>query len=500
MITRSKWRALVLGIAVFGAGFATLATSPGLARESLAQESTALDRYVASPDPNYRYDLINTIPGDESTGYVLEMTSQQWRGAAEVDRPIWKHWLVIVVPLQVKTRIGILVISGGSNNSKPPTGINPLASLLAVTTGSVVSELRMVPNQPLTFAGETRQRSEDAITAYSWDKFLRTGDDTWPLRLPMTKSAVRAMDTITAFCGSPHGGSIAVDRFVVGGASKRGWTAWTTAAVDSRVVGVVPVVIDLLNIVPSFDHHYRAYGNWAPAVREYEETGIMDWADTPQFRALMRIEDPYSYRYRLTMPKFIVNSTGDQFFLPDSSQFYFDGLMGEKYLRYVPNTDHSLKDKGADAAESALAFYESIVGGASRPEFTWHFEDDGSIRVKTSTKPTEVRLWQAANATTRDFRLQTIGPTYTSSVLKDAGDGLYVGRVAAPSQGWVAYFVEMTFPGPSGDPFKFTTGVRVMPELLPFGPPPKAESPRAFVDQDGRRPGEGVSTKIGPAH
>ena len=464
-------RGLVLGIAIFASGIGMLAASPGL-----AEESTVLDRYVASPDPNYHYDLISTIPGDGYTGFVLEMTSQQWRTAAEVDRPIWKHWLTIVVPQQLKTRIGALVISGGSIFSKPPARINPLAAALAKTTGSVVSELRMVPNQPLTFAEETRQRSEDAIIAYSWDKFLRTGDATWPLRLPMTKSAVRAMDAITAFCGSPEGGGIIVDRFVVGGASKRGWTAWTTAAADSRVVGIVPVVIDLLNTEPSFDHQYRAYGHWAAAVRDYEGMRIMDWADTPQFRALMRIEDPYFYRDRLTMPKFIVNSAGDQFFLPDSSQFYFDALMGEKYLRYVPNTDHSLKGTGTDAAESAIAFYESIVSGTSRPEFTWRFEDDGSIRVTTSTTPTEVRLWQAANTATRDFRLQTIGPAYTSSVLMDEGGGTYVGRVAPPSQGWVAYFVEMTFPGPNSDSFKFTTGVRVMPEFLPFGPPPRADS------------------------
>ena len=43
------------------------------------------------------------------------------------------------------------------------------------------------------------------------------------------------------------------------------------------------------------------------------------------------------------MPKFMVYAAGDQFFLPDSSRFYFDDLKGEKYLRYVPNTDHSLR-------------------------------------------------------------------------------------------------------------------------------------------------------------
>jgi PhoPQ-activated pathogenicity-related protein len=196
-----------------------------------------------------------------------------------------------------------------------------LLAALAAATGSVISELRMIPNQPLMFAGETRKRSEDAIIAYTWDRYLRTGDETWPLRLPMTKSVVRAMDTVTAFCRSASGGGVTVDRFVIGGGSKRGWTAWTTGAVDNRVVAIVPVVIDLLNVEPSFEHHYRAYGFWAPTVHDYEDMGIMRWRGTPEFQALMRIEDPYSYRDRVTMPKFIVNATGDQYFLPDSSQF-----------------------------------------------------------------------------------------------------------------------------------------------------------------------------------
>jgi len=457
--------------AVFGALLAAtlVPTSP-----TYSAEKTALDRYIAAPDPNYQYRLLDTVAGKANTAYVLEMTSQQWRTSEEVDRPIWKHWLTIVRPQYLATSTSLLLVSGGSNE-KPPPQVNPVLTQLALATDSVVSEIRLVPNQPLVFTGDGNRRSEDAITAYTWDKFLTTGDETWPLRLPMTKSVVRAMDTITSFCASPEGGGIPIDKFVVGGASKRGWTAWTVAAVDKRVAGIIPAVIDLLNLEPSFEHQYRSYGFWAPAIAEFERSGIMRWARTPQFQELIHIEDPYSYRDRLIMPKFIVNSAGDQYFLPDSSQFYFDELAGEKYLRYVPNTDHSLKGWYEDAAESALTFYQAILTNAPRPRFAWNFADDGSIRVKTQTKPDVVKLWQACNPRARDFRLETIGRTYTSSILSDLGNGLYVGKVPEPKQGWTAYFVEMTFPGPGPYPYKFTTGVRVTPDRLPFGPPPELE-------------------------
>jgi PhoPQ-activated pathogenicity-related protein len=150
-------------------------------------EVTALDRYVVAPDPSYRYELIETIPGDGYATHVLEMTSQRWRDEKEVDRPLWKHWLTIIEPEQVATGAALLIVGGGSNGRKPPARANPLLAMVAVTTRSVIADLRMVPNQPLTFVGESQQRSEDAIIAYSWDKYLRTGDETWPLRLPMTE-------------------------------------------------------------------------------------------------------------------------------------------------------------------------------------------------------------------------------------------------------------------------------------------------------------------------
>src|SRR5437899_12529209 len=126
----------------------------------------------------------------------------------------------------------------------------------------------------------------------------------------------------------------------------------------------------------------------------------MDWNGTPEYKALMKIEEPYQYRQRLTMPKFIINAAGDQFFLPDSSQFYFKDLPGMKYLRYVPNTDHSLK--GGDAYETLLACYHAIVNQVPLPRFSWTVEKDSSLRVVAIDKPTAVQLWQATNPDARD--------------------------------------------------------------------------------------------------
>jgi PhoPQ-activated pathogenicity-related protein len=389
-----------------------------------------------------------------------------WRSAAEVDRPVWKHWLVVTKPDQVNGSTGMLFITGGSIKDAAPGGVDPANAEIAVLTHTVVAQLRGVPNEPLIFTGEMKPRTEDDIIVYTWLKFFKTHDESWPARLPMTKAAVRAMDTVTVFCASPAGGAIKVDRFFVTGASKRGLTTWTTAAADRRVIGIAPMVIDCLNTSKSFEHHYQAYGFYSPAVKSYEDAGIMKTAHTPDSEKLMQMEDAYSYRARFTMPKFIVNSAGDQYFLPDSSRFYFDGLPGEKYLRYVPNTDHSLKN--SDVRQSLGAYYDAVLHDRPRPRFSWKFASHGEIRVTCKDKPAEVKLWQATNPKARDFRLMSIGPAYKSTTLADQGNGVYTAKVPQPAQGWTAYFVELTFPSGSQDPFKFTTAVRIAPDTLPF--------------------------------
>jgi PhoPQ-activated pathogenicity-related protein len=431
-----------------------------------APAATALDDYVAAPDPSFTWRVVSTAPGTGYTSHILEVTSQSWRSGAEVDRPLWKHWLAVAIPDTVTSTMAFLWIGGGSNGGSPPTSAPQMARDIALQTGTVAAEIRMVPNQPLVFAGDGRSRSEDEIIAYTFDRYLVTGDGTWPALLPMVKSAVRAMDTIAAYVPEATGGVAAVERFVVGGASKRGWTTWLTAAVDPRVAGIVPVVIDVLDLDRQMAHHHDVYegitartvGGYSDAIHDYVDMNVIARMDTPEGQDLLRIVDPYEYRDRFTMPKYLLCSTGDQFFVPDSSRFYYGDLPGPKCLRYVPNTDHSL---GGSALGSALAFYSSLLAGATLPEVTWTVERGATIRAETSGSPSQVRLWRAANPASRDFRLDTTGAIWTSAPLAPEG-GAYAGSIEFPETGYAAFTLEFQFPTGGASPIVLTTEVSVI--------------------------------------
>lgn len=431
-------------------------------------EETDLDRYVHAPDEAYEFELMQTDSHEDITYHAIKMVSQTWLSEDEVDKPTWWHWLNLYVPENPKSEVALLVISGGSTRSDHPRDPDQTFLDTALATGNVVAELRMVPNQPLIFHNDGKERFEDDLVAYGWDKYLRSGESKWLARLPMTKSAIRGMDTTIEFLSQPEGGEISIEKFVVAGASKRGWTTWMTAAVDNRVTAIAPIVIDMLNSVPSFEHHFASYGEYSPAVGDYVRHGIMNWQGTPEYEKLLSIVDPYHYRQRLTLPKLMINSAGDQFFLPDSSRFYFEDLIGPKYLCYVANTDHSLK--GSDAAQTLAAWQHKISSGLPLPIFDWSIDwEKGSIRVESEDTPKNLTLWQAHNPDARDFRLETIGPAWKASEVTLDSNGAGEFFVEEPDEGWTAFFLEVAYPlGDFPAPFKITTGVAVVPDTRPF--------------------------------
>ncbi|GMW01685.1 MAG: hypothetical protein AMXMBFR84_28220 [Candidatus Hydrogenedentota bacterium] len=427
--------------------------------------ATPLDDYVAKPDPAFSYDLdpANVVENEKFTAKTYHLVSQTWLTEGQVDRTKWEHWVIVYVPKELEHETALVFINGGSNGGDAPKADGPLGQV-AVMTKSILVDVKQIPNQPLKFPDEQderykeRGRSEDAMITYGWDKFLVGGDPIWLARLPMTKAVVRAMDM--AQKENPT-----IKNFFICGGSKRGWTTWTTAAVDKRVIGIAPAVIDVLNLAKSLDNHFDSYGFWAPAVGDYVDMNILPRRHTPEFAKLEAVVDPITYVDRLTMPKYIMNGTGDQFFPPDSWKLYFDDLKGEKYLRYIPNTDHGLN---LDAYTNMASFYHAVMTGTPRPRFAWKQMDDGQLEIRCIDKPTKILLWQATNPAARDFRVESVGKIYTSTPAEEVEPGIYRTNVAVPEKGWTAFLLELEFPNPNfTSPFKFTTGVSILPDTYP---------------------------------
>jgi PhoPQ-activated pathogenicity-related protein len=437
-----------------------------------------LEDYVQRPDAAYGWTLQGTSADLFADYYHLRLVSQQWLNAQQVDRPLWVHELRLAQPRGIwcgdsarNSTAAVLVISGGRNKPESEARLSvPLGSgLVARAFCRPVIELRQIPNQPLRFVDETEDRKEDAVIAYTFDRYLRGEAGDWPVQMAMVKSVVQAMNAVQAFART-RDDVPDVSSFVLIGASKRGWTAWLTAAVDARVRAIVPVSIDIPNIRKQFPHHFASYGEYSPALADYQAFGIGCRIASERGQALLDIVDPFSYRERLIQPKLILNSAGDEFFVSDSWRFYYDGLRGDNRLRYTPNTDHDQGDAQAryEHIKMARNWINDILAGRQPPRLDWRREADGTLLVEPSEPPRAVRLWTALNSETRDFRLQTIGPAWQSHALAADKDGRYRVQLAAPAKGWQATMVEAEFGDSSDERQVFTTGVYVLPETLPF--------------------------------
>ncbi|XP_078610553.1 autocrine proliferation repressor protein A-like isoform X2 [Branchiostoma floridae x Branchiostoma japonicum] len=454
--------------------------------------TTPLDDYVNKPDPHYSYHEVLEwrLKGPGYTMYLLNMTSQQWLTEEEVSRPIWWHFLTVTIPDNIThPEAGFMFIEQDDNEnpeSLPNYNDNfiDLTQMFAVSTGSVSADLKQIPNQSILFKNDSLQksRSEDAIIAYTWKHFLDNPDQPdWLLRNPMTKAAVRAMDTVQDFVKKMTGNQ--PEKFLVAGASKRGWTTWTTAAVDKRVFAIVPIVMDLLNMQKNLHHFYRALGGWTFAFDDYYDINITARLDDPNFEKMAAIIDPLAYKDRLTMPKYIIGSGGDEFFMPDDSYFYWDQLEGEKYRRWIPNAEHTMAGHEISLFFGIRAFFLSLVEDSPRPKMTWTRQTgttSGMITLHTNIKPMNIQSFHARtlDGKRRDFRLVNQPPGETKPQphpviwlpedVQDMGNGTYVAEFDIPAVGWLAFFIQATFPAPHGTALEFTTEVHIIPETFPF--------------------------------
>ncbi len=447
---------------------------------------TALDTYVAAADPNYSYTLETTITGTYAgigyTGYIYDMISQEWNPDGYVltnanSNPIWHHWLQIIVPNNLDTSLttAFLYIGGGSNTTTVPSSVDSGTLALAVQTGTIGVCLPTVPSQPVQFVDEPFNHTEDEILAYSFNKYLETGNTTWIALLPMVKSAVKAMDTAQTVVPTLTSNQAQIEHFVVSGVSKRSWTTQLTTAVDpqQRVVAMMPIVLPLLDMARQIEYQHEYYqgatdflvDGYTQAMEDYVYYDAFSRFDTPEGKSILQIVDTYAYKDRASMavPRFYLCGSEDQFFLPGSELFFVDDMQGPTHIRYVPGADHWASD-----LTSLTAFYSSVLAGVDLPDYDWSITDHGStLQLTTTTTPTQVRLWQAANPNSRDFRNTTVWggssssvPSWSSQTLSGSG-GDYVAHIATPATGATAAFIEFAYVV-NGRTIYLTTGVTVV--------------------------------------
>jgi len=403
-----------------------------------------LKSYVDSPDPSYRWESLSSMRLKQGSLHDLRLVSQTWQ------RIEWRHRIHVYLPDHVlSTHWGLLSI--GHDHINAP-GQTELDLELASQAGIVCIHLYDIPNQPL-FEG----MREDELLAFTLAQRLETDDATWPLLFPMVKAAMRALDCAAAFCKQI--GANAPDRFIVHGASKRGWTAWLLAAVDGRVGAIMPEVYDNLNLAAQMPHQVKMWHGYSEMIEDYTEQHLQDKMRTPRGHELAGSVDPYTFRADLAVPKLLIHGLSDRYWATDALNLYWDDLPGDKHVVYAPNQGHHIADRSAVLPTQA-AFIGAIVGDTCLPVISGEYvetESELCLVVQTSAPGMEARIWTAASET-QDFRESE----WISQPLAPSANRLqFTGTIRRPVSGFLAVVADVLFPN-EDLPYLQSTQVRIL--------------------------------------
>lgn len=415
-------------------------------------EQREIDAFIARDQPEYGWKLEGRESTQGLTRLALTLTSQRWQDST------WRHKVRIFRPDESPaTDAAIIFVNGGSTRHTPGIEIDMPCIALANLSGLPVIALFQVPNQPLL--GE---RYEDALIAKTWRNFLETEDPNWPLLFPMVNSVVKAMDCVDEVSRQEF--QQPVKRFIVTGASKRGWTSWLTAAADARVIGTAPMVIDTLNFQTQMRYQKATWGAFSEQIDDYTRAGLVNIGDESLRETRLReMMDPYVYRERLTAAKLIINGTNDRYWRVDALKNYWSDLSGPKNVLTVPNAGHSLEGGQLQVVATLAAFARATVAGERLPHVEWDHQMDAkqrrlTFRVRVDRPASATRFWVAFSAT-RDFRDAEWNAREAD--WKDSTESRIT--VDVPERQQIALFGDVTI-GPFLRDYHLSTGV-VQPEF-----------------------------------
>jgi len=210
-------------------------------------------------------------------------------------------------------------------------------------------------------------------------------------------------------------------------------------------------------------HQLAAFGKPSEQVGDYTNAGMLDALKTEKGRRLLQLEDPYSYRNVLTLPKLIILGTNDRYWTLDALNLYWSDLPGKKYVLYVPNKGHKIDDPERTLG-TLTALHRQAAGELELADLDWQFsEEAGKVRLtlKASTPPRGVSAW-LAESPTRDFR----DARWSSQPMQPNGDG-HEFILPQKTEGLQAMFGEAVF-DTDRVPYFLSTNVKI------FGQPAKA--------------------------
>ncbi|CAF1507531.1 unnamed protein product [Adineta steineri] len=454
-------------------------------------ESTPLDDYVRSVDSHFNWSLIRTYEEPDYKLYILNFTSQKWLDDTFSSRSIWWHYLCITVPNKlIRPNTAFLFMDQGSNNDgipQPQNDFVALTSMFGVGSGSISVDLQDIPNGPIRFMADptNTSRSGDAAIAWTWKAFTdNSSNGDVLLNLPMTKAAYRAMDAVQQFTDKQ--GIIVPKKFVVAGTSKRGGATWLTAAVDNeRVIGAIPIVMDLLKIQFNLHHMYRSLVGWSFTFQDFFLLNITQLIDNDNMTKISQIIDPYHYFDRFLKIKILQIQATDAFWkeLQDAT--------GGTYLRRIPNADHVCVGHIISYFLTMRSFYISIYDNQPLPKLQWikssnntHGYIRATVDFSVGPKPISAYGYRARtlNDKRRDFRLLIGNPAdpkkpmgnpvfwFNTELVKKIETNttiVYSLTIENPNDGWEGFFIQVNFPGPNGTVLELTTETQIIPDSYP---------------------------------
>jgi PhoPQ-activated pathogenicity-related protein len=413
--------------------------------------STALKRYLENGDKTYKWELKETFEVADVTVYNLLLTSQKWRDY------VWTHQLTVMVPKGATQDGALLFITGGStdkqgqpNWSSKTNGEILGMGMIAKRNNAVVAVIKQTPNQPLF-----NNLTEDALISYTLHNFEKDGDYSWPLLFPMVKSATSAMTAVQEVVQQKR--NLKINRFVVSGASKRGWTTWLAGAMDKRVAAIAPMVIDMLNMPVSMNYQIKVWKDYSVQIQDYVKLGLLKDVSSGTSNALTTMIDPYSYRKMLTMPKMIIMGTNDEYWPIDNIKNYYDSIPGQNLIHYVPNVGHGLGD-GTEALTSLSAFFGYTLARQPYPICKWTSSVSAKgvkVAIKaTADKLVDVIVWRA-DSPDMDFR----NDRWQSTTLGIKNKATVERLEEFPPSGYRAFYVNLKYKDAKGGEYTESTRV-----------------------------------------